>query len=237
MSLKAVLFDLDGTLLPMDQEVFIKAYFGGVSSKLANHGYEHKELIQTIWRGTEAMLKNDGKLTNEEVFWNVFKNKYGEQCINDMIHFDKFYEENFDDIKAVCGFNPMSADVVHALKEKGIRVILATNPIFPSIATQKRIAWAGLLPEDFELFTTYENICYSKPNLKYYEEVLNRTGLKAEECLMVGNDVSDDMVAEKLGMKVFLLTDCLINNDNNDTTYYPKGNFMDLNRYIDTLCV
>lgn len=235
MSLKAVLFDLDGTLLPMDQDVFVRTYFGAISKKLAHRGYDPKELVSVIWQGTGEMIKNDGTNTNETVFWNTFKSIYGENYIKDLPYFDKFYEENFDDIKSVCSLNPKSAETVYALKDKGLRVILATNPIFPKIATEKRIAWAGLSPKDFELFTTYENICCSKPNLKYYEEILKRTGLKADECLMVGNDVGDDMVAEKLGMKVFLLTDCLINKDNVDITKYPKGSFDSLMSYINSL--
>lgn len=235
MSLKAVLFDLDGTLLPMDMDVFIKSYFGAISQKLAPHGYDPKELVSVIWRGTGAMIKNDGIKTNEQVFWDAFVAFYSEERLKDTIWFDKFYEENFDDLKAVCGFNPKSAETVSALKEKNLRLILATNPLFPSIATEKRIRFAGLEPEDFEFFTSYENIGYSKPNIRYYEEILSRTGLKAEECLMVGNDVGDDMIAEKLGMKVFLLTDCLINKDNTDISVYPNGNLNALNAYIDTL--
>ncbi|MBQ8572757.1 MAG: HAD family hydrolase [Ruminococcus sp.] len=235
MSLKAVFFDLDGTLLPMDQDVFVKAYFGGISSKLANRGYNPKELVGAIWQGTGAMIKNDGKYTNEQVFWNTFTSIYGEECLNDTVYFDKFYEENFDDVKSVCGFNPNSARIVRDLKSKGIRTVLATNPIFPSIATEKRMAWAGLSPTDFELFTSYENISYSKPNLKYYEELLRRLNLNAEDCLMVGNDVGDDMVAENLGFKVFLLTDCLINKEDKDISVYPNGSFDALNNYINTL--
>lgn len=235
MSLKAILFDLDGTLLPMDQDVFVKTYFGAISKKLAQRGYDPKELVSVIWQGTGAMIKNDGTNTNETVFWNTFKNIYGENYIKDLPYFDKFYEENFDDIKSVCSFNPKAAETVYALKDMGFRVILATNPIFPKIATEKRIAWVGLKPNDFEFFTTYENICYSKPNLKYYEEILNRAGLKAEECLMVGNDVGDDMVAENLGIKVFLLTDCLINKDDVDINKYPNGSFDSLMTYINSL--
>ncbi len=235
MSLKAVFFDLDGTLLPMDMDVFIKSYFGAISQKLAPHGYDPKELVSVIWQGTVAMIKNDGAKTNEQVFWDAFVSAYGKESLNDTVWFDKFYEENFDNLQSVCGFNPKAAETVNALKEKNLRLILATNPLFPSIATEKRIRFAGLEPEDFEFFTSYENIGFCKPNIKYYEEILSRTGLKAEECLMVGNDVGDDMIAEKLGMKVFLLTDCLINKDNTDISVYPNGNFNALNAYIDTL--
>jgi FMN phosphatase YigB (HAD superfamily) len=141
---------------------------------------------------------------------------------------DKFYEEKFDEIKISCGYSPEAARVVRFLKEKGYRVALATNPIFPSAATEKRIGWAGLSPSDFELYTTYENSRYAKPSLEYYRDILNKLSVRAEDCLMVGNDVSEDMVAAKLGMKVFLLTECLINKTGEDISAYRHGDFAEL---------
>ena len=232
MDIKTVLFDLDGTLLPMDQDIFVKTYFGLLAKRLAPLGYEPTELIKAVWAGTKAMIKNTGEKTNEEVFWDDFASRYGEEARNDLPEFDAFYREIFDQVKEVCGFNPRAKEVVNLLKEKGIRVALATNPIFPAIATEKRIAWAGLSPKDFELYTTYENSNCCKPNPEYYKEILNKLGVKPEECLMVGNDVSDDMVAQKLGMKVFLLTDCLINKTDTDVSEYPNGNFDDLINYF-----
>ena len=90
-------------------------------------------------------------------------------------------------------------------------------------------------PEDFEYYTTYENSCHSKPNPAYYRDILDRIGCEPSECLMVGNDVTEDMVAESVGMKVFLLTDCLINSVDADISTYPNGSFDDLMGYIKTL--
>ena len=126
----------------------------------------------------------------------------------------------------------MAAETVAMLKQAGLRVALATNPIFPSIATEKRIRWAGLKPEDFELFTTYENSKYCKPSLGYYSELLKQLQVAPEECLMVGNDVGDDMVAEALGIQVFLLTDCLINKTDKDISDYHHGSFRQLLAFI-----
>lgn len=228
MSIKMILFDLDGTLLPMDQEVFVKTYFGLLAKKLAPYGYEPDKLIQAVWAGTAAMVKNDGKESNEERFWQTFAQVYGVDAKKDIAVFDDFYRNEFAGVKEVCGYHPKAAETVRVLKEKGFRVALATNPIFPQIATAQRIRWTGLAPEDFELFTTYENSHYCKPNLSYYEEVLERLGVTPQECLMVGNDVSEDMIAEKLGMKVFLLTDCLINKEDKDISVYPSGSFEQL---------
>ena len=156
MSIKVILFDLDGTLLPMDQNVFVKTYFGLLAQKLAARGYNPKELIDAVWAGTAAMIKNPGGKTNEEVFWDKFAEIYGEDSKKDLPYFDQFYREDFDKVKVSCGYNQKSSEVIEKIKQMNFKIALATNPIFPSIATEKRIAWAGLLPEDFELYTTYE---------------------------------------------------------------------------------
>lgn len=66
--MNTVLFDLDGTLLPMDQEAFIRLYFGALTQKFAPHGFEPEKLIQGLWAGMKAMQENDGSKTNEDVF-------------------------------------------------------------------------------------------------------------------------------------------------------------------------
>ena len=235
MKLTTVLFDLDGTLLPMDQETFVKEYFGRISAKLAPQGYEPRKLVETIWRGTGTMVENNGSKTNEEVFWEVATTVYGDRIIKDKHLFDEFYEEEFGKIKTVCGHHPAAAEIVHGLKEKGYRVVLATNPIFPARATQWRIQWAGLQPEDFELYTTYENSSYCKPNLDYYRQILDKLHLVPEECMMVGNDAGEDMIAKQLGKQVFLLTDCLINKAGADISQYPHGDFAQLDAYLKEL--
>ncbi len=235
MSIKAVFFDLDGTLLPMDQEVFVKAYFGGLCRRMAPFGYDPAKLVDGIWAGTAAMVKNTGEKNNEAVFWDTFAKIMGEEIRERLADFDAFYREDFPKVQASCGYNENAARVIERVREKGLRLILATNPIFPSVATENRIRWAGLSPSDFELYTTYENSCHCKPNLAYYEDILKETGLAPEECVMVGNDVGEDMVAERLGMKVFLLTDCLINKKNVDLSLYPNGGFDALLDFIETL--
>jgi len=238
MSIKAVLFDLDGTLLPMDQDVFVKAYFGGIAAALAPRGYEPKKLVDAIWTGTASMIKNDGTKTNEERFWERFISIFGEKAKEDEPYFEAFYESEsgFDRVRDVLGYTPSASEIISLIKSKGLRIALATNPIFPSIATEKRISWAGLSTSDFELYTTYENSRFCKPNLAYYKDILNKLGLKGEECLMVGNDVGEDMIARELGMQVFLLTDCLINKTDKNVSDFPHGSFPELKDFIESLC-
>ena len=230
--LTTVLFDLDGTLLPMDQEVFAHAYFTALAKKAASRGYDPETFIKVLWKGIHATMKNDGSATNERMFWKVMTELYGDRILQDQDVFDEFYRDDFDKIAESCGFNPAAAATVRTLKDMGLRVALATNPLFPAVATQSRIRWTGLDPTDFELYTTYEDYSYCKPTLAYYETIMERLGVPAEECLMVGNDVGEDMVAEKLGMRVFLLSDCIINKHDADISAYPQGSFGELLRYV-----
>ncbi len=233
MDFKAILFDLDGTLLPMDNDEFTKAYFGSLAKRMAGIGYEPQKLIESIWYCVKAMVTNDGSRTNEQAFWENFCKIYGEKALEDKVHFDKYYRTDFKDIKQLCKPDENAKELINKLKEKGIRLILATNPLFPKIATESRIRWAGLEPSCFEYFTTYENSSYCKPNPLYYKEILEKLELKACDCLMVGNDVDEDMVAKDLGLNVFLLESCIINRNNKDISLYNKGGFEELFDYLD----
>lgn len=235
MSLKAVLFDLDGTLLPMNQDVFVKAYFKGLAEKFSPLGFETNLLIKAVWSGISSMIKNCGDTSNEIVFWQAFEGTLGKTAKQLHPVFLDFYKNEFQQIQSVCGFSPSAAKTVAAVKSLGLRTVLATNPIFPSIATQSRIRWAGLKPEAFEFYTTYENTDCCKPNAKYYLKIAARLGVSPESCLMVGNDVDDDMPARAVGMKVFLLTDNLINRSNLDISQFAHGDFKQLNDYISQL--
>lgn len=233
--MNTILFDLDGTLLPMDMDMFTQTYFGLLAKKMAGYGYEPNKLIDMVWAGTKAMVKNDGQVSNEEVFWKFFEGAYGERVQRDRQIFEEFYANEFDGAKAVCGAYDGLAQLIREVREKGYRVVLATNPLFPDIATRKRVNWAGLSTEEFECYTTYENSCYCKPNPDYYRELLSRIKAQPEECLMVGNDVQEDMIAETLGMEVFLLTDHLINRSGTSIEGYRHGDFAVLATYLKSL--
>ena len=235
MKTRVILFDLDGTLLPMDQDFFIKTYFISLYKKLEPLGYEMEKFTEAMWSGIGAMLKNNGEQSNETVFWERFYAVCGKECKKDVPCFEEFYEKDFDSVLDVCGCNEAIKGTIKKIRDMGFRIALATQPVFPAVATQKRILHAGLLPSDFELFTTYENSCFCKPRLEYYREITEKLGVCPEECCMVGNDVDEDMVAEELGMKVFLLTDNLINKGKKDISRYANGGFDELLKFIANL--
>lgn len=232
MDYQAVLFDLDGTLLPMDQDQFVEYYFGFLAKKMLPYGFEPKRLMKTIWTGVSEMVANDNSITNEECFWKLMQKEYGDEVIEKIPIFEEFYANEFQYAKDVCGFNPYAKKIIRLLKEKGIPVVLATNPVFPQVATYSRIGWAGLSPEDFEWITTYGNIGLSKPNPDYYAAILDKMGYDGSRCLMVGNDVSEDLTARMTGMDVYLVTDCLINTKNIDISEYKQGSLEDFYHYL-----
>ncbi|MGN0819433.1 MAG: HAD family hydrolase [Christensenellaceae bacterium] len=229
---EAVLFDLDGTLLPMDLEIFTNSYFKLLSKAMVKNGYEPQLFSKALYKGIEAMLKNDGTATNEEKFWQALNGFYGEEKLIGKRVVDEFYKNDFNNLKLVCGYNARACECIEKLKKSGYRLILATNPIFPEIATLSRVEWTGVNSKDFEYISTYENSCFCKPNGEYYNEILKKCGLSASKCLMVGNDVIDDMSAKQVGIDVFLLTDNLINVKNEDISAYPQGDFDDLIDYL-----
>lgn len=232
--IRFICFDLDGTLLPMDQEYFTKRYFAELTKVMASFR-DPDELVRVIWKGTEAMVKNDGRRSNEQVFWNLYRDIYGPSARNDEPVFLDFYEKKFGNLKEVCYPKPIVAEIVDTLLSKGYVLVIASNPLFPMIAQRQRIEWAGLDPDRFAYITSYENSSFCKPNPGYYKEILDKIGARSEECLMIGNDAHEDMVAMRLGFQGFLLTECLINKNSFNLQSVPSGGYSDLLRYVQAL--
>ena len=230
-----ILFDLDGTLLPMDRDKFVKSYIGRMARKLAPQGYDPELLTAGLWKGTGAMVQNDGSMTNEQVFWKTFAALVGEEILEHQKDFDEFYDKGFEVTKASVTTNPQVRPIIDSLKAKGLRLIIATNPLFPAAAQYNRVKWAGLDRNAFELITTYENSHYCKPNPAYYQEILDKQGLTADEVIMIGNDAREDTAAAQIGIPVFLVTDCLLNQHGLDISGFSQGNWDDCVKYIDEI--
>ncbi|MBQ6368082.1 MAG: HAD family hydrolase [Erysipelotrichaceae bacterium] len=225
MSVKAVFFDLDGTLLPMDETKFTKFYFSELAKEVKCFGIELMPLSVSIWKGVKAMVKNDGTMTNYECFWISFFEDFPqllsrkEEVIAAIGH---FYETSFANSKIATGENPLAVKTIRLLQEQGYPLILATNPIFPYTATATRMSFVGLKPEDFRDVSAYENCSYAKPNPQYYMDMLERNGLKPEEVLMIGNDFNEDVVPTRaLGMRSVLVSECLLGEPDDQVRVMP----------------
>ena len=230
--MKAILFDMDGTLLPLDLDVFVHHYFKELTTYAVSLGYEAERFKTVLWRGIKAMIKNDGAVDNATRFWEEMRAGFS-VWDGDRSVFDRFYETAFGRLASLVTAQPLAAECIRLLKKKGYRLILATNPVFPESAQHQRLRWSGLDPADFEWITHYENAHFCKPNPAYYHEILALRGLSPKDCVMVGNDVEDDMEgALAAGIDGWLLTDLLINRNERDINRYPHGSFADLHRWI-----
>jgi len=233
--MKAILFDMDRTLLPMDEELFIKTYFGGLAKKLCPVGIDKDPLVAAIWKATRAMIRNDGNTTNEEVFWRVFVEETGRDAAPFMEASSAFYQKEFFEIKAVTSGNPLAVEAVQAARKAADRVVLASQPIFPMAAQIARASFVGLKPEDFDHITAYETESYAKPNPKYYEAICERLGVEPKDCLMIGNDEREDMyAASAAGLNCYLVTDNI--NAREDCPWNgPRGTFKDMTEMLKSL--
>lgn len=220
-----VLFDLDGTLIPFDQKEFVEAYLYLVAKKFVPMGYDKDLLIKALWDGTGSMVKNNGKVSNRDAFKATFAKLMQKEYDEMEDEFIKFYEKEFDNVKETLQEEVNRAEFIKTLKDKGLKVVLATNPIFPKVAVQTRLNWIGLNVDDFDYVTTFENSHYCKPNLEYYKEIFKNIDSKPEESIMVGNNALEDMIVSELGVKTFLITDNLENPNKIDIEQFENGNF------------
>lgn len=224
--MNTVLFDLDGTLLRMDQDQFVSSYMKALAGRFAGQGYIPEYFMRSMMMAVKAVIKNDGTMRNEERFWQVFAGELGDDIREKDAEFMDFYKTEFPKLSYVAEHSDKARRVVDLLKTKGYDLVLATNPLFPQTATYQRVSWAGLKPEDFSFITTYENSSFCKPFPAYFTELLEKLGKKPEECMMVGNDVDDDILSSaQLGMKNYLITDYLINRKEKDLTHVQTGDF------------
>lgn len=209
---KTILFDLDGTLLPIDTDELVQGYFGLLARHMA-HLIPPEVLPKAIWASTHAMLRDtDPQLTNAEAFWADFEPRVGHFRVELEPAFTQFYREVFprlgpEMLKGRPLFGPRA---VQAALDLGYEVAVATNPLFPREAILARLKWAGVADLPWQHVTTLEEYHACKPHTQYYEELLARLGRRPEECLMVGNDIQEDGVVTSLGMPFYAVTDYLI---------------------------
>lgn len=233
--LNTILFDLDGTLGPYDQGEFIKTYLATLEQCLAPMGYDGKRLVEGLWKGTGAMLQNDGSRTNRQAFWECFTQELGAGALPLESVLDDFYLREFDGVRSVMREQADRGPLIRGLREKGYGVILATNPVFPAVAVATRLNWVGLRPEDFDYVTAYENSRHSKPDPEYYRDIMAKVGRRPEECVMIGNNPVDDMSALQTGMQGRLVTDYLENGQGVPIDGYVCQTFRELEDWLMSL--
>lgn len=218
--MKAVLFDLDGTLVFHDQARFLKEYFKSISAFVAKSGFDPKLFVEAVSYASGVVIANDGVQVNKAVFWGKFFEYIGRYDESIIEISDQYYVTEFKKLRQFTTPNNFAKAAVELAHKNEKKVVLATNPLFPMTAQVERLSWSGLSAEDFDLITAYENSNYCKPNPQYYLEICKKINIPAANVVMIGNDEREDMkAASEIGMMGYLVTDCrIIAND-----YYWKG--------------
>jgi len=226
-----VLFDLDGTLLPLDMQKFTEIYFNEMGNTFKDM-IDPKLLAKYIWTATEEMVRNTDYRTNEEVFMEKFEQLIGGDISKYRDRFDGFYDTLFHKTREAVAKQPLIKECIETLKAKNYKLVIATNPLFPRKAIHHRIEWAGLNLKDFDYITSYEDNHYCKPQLHFYREILGIIGKSPEQCIMIGNDVQEDLVAHNLGMKTFLIKNHMIHRTQDAIECTYEGNYEDFHAFV-----
>lgn len=209
--IKAILFDLDGTLLNIDMDTFLKHYFHKMAVMAQEYGFDGRILIDQVWKSTGFMIANrNPALLNEEAFMSDF---FASQAFPEdvtRVFFEHFYEKTFPRLKEHCQNYPLVPVIVESAFARPMKVVIATNAVFPRIAIQQRLEWAGIGHFPFDLVTSYEIMHFCKPHPEYYQEISDIIAVPPHECLMVGNDREEDLTAASIGMRTYLVEDGLI---------------------------
>jgi len=208
--LKAVLFDLDGTLLHLDTRRFVDAYVRLLARWFAAR-IPPERFVAHLLTATQAMMANrDPGRTNREVFAAAFYPALGVTEAETAPRLAEFYAREYPALRRLTRLDPNARKAVMTALDRGLDVVIATNPIFPASAVRQRLEWAGIADLPFALVTTYENAHFCKPHPEYFLEVAATIGRRPEECLMAGNDAGHDAAAMRAGMRAYLVTDNLI---------------------------
>jgi len=223
-----ILFDLDGTLVPVDIDFFFKAYVKEVSQRFAS--IIPPDLFRTaLLESTYEMISDlDPGVTNREAFARAFCRRVGLPWHDVWPVFQEFYQNDFGSLRRLVPENPHARTVVTKVLQAGWEIVLATNAIFPEIAIRERMRWVNIEDLPWRYITTLDNMHYCKPHLQYYQEILDTLGLDPSRCIMVGNDVEEDIVAGKLGIKTFLVEDFLIERGGSGLRPDGRGRLTDL---------
>lgn len=233
--IRNIFFDLDGTLLGMDVRAFTYAYYESLAEKLAALGYDGKTIAKAVMGGFYTMRNHDGSLTNAQAFWEKFSAQTGlaEADFTEVMR--DYYTHEFGKVRVSTQVFAESAEIVRVLKEKGYRLFLTTNAVFPIEAIESRLGWAGLTADSFEHITLYDNASFCKPNSRYFREVIERFELDAAETVMIGNDREEDYAAEECGVRCILTQENLLNEKElpmDGVTVYTHAQLLDWAREL-----
>lgn len=204
MEVKALLLDLDGTLLDIDFHAFLDEYAATVAARFTDVA-PVDVVKRQLFLSTRAMIFNDrpGR-TTLQAFLEDF-NAVIPLPDDAMARFEDYYLTEFPRLGKWGRPSPGGRELVDAALKRGLRVVLATAPFFPEIAVRERLRWAGFPDMPFHFITSSDKMTRSKPFPEFFLEIAECIGVAPENCLMVGDEAVMDGAAVKAGMQVALV--------------------------------
>ncbi|AJF05695.1 HAD family hydrolase [Geoalkalibacter subterraneus] len=208
--LKAVLFDLDGTLLDVEMAEFIPAYVQGLASHFTDLA-EPDRFADTVLAATFALIRDDRvRASNEALFLEAMHSRLGIEAVEFGRRLDAFVEDGLGRLATMVRALPAARDILQLCFDRELTVVIATNPVFPRPVIDARLQWGDLHDFDYSLVTSYENTRLCKPHPGYFHDILTQFDLDPEQCLMVGNDTEHDLAAAQVGIPTFLVETWMI---------------------------
>lgn len=230
--LRAVLFDLDGTLLQVEMQQFIPLYLQDLSSYFAPE-IDQVRLQQTMRAAIAALLQpRQGNATNRELFLLALERHLQLPPQQFEHQWQRWFDDRGELLKELTAPHPLTRALVQMVQQCGCKLVIATNPVFPRSLIDARLRWAGLDNCQFDLVTSYENSCHCKPNRGYFTDILQQLQLPAAEVLMVGNDNHHDTAATKAGIPTFLVDTWLIDRSPDSYPADFRGDHQQLLQFL-----
>jgi FMN phosphatase YigB (HAD superfamily) len=203
--IKALLLDLDDTLLINDMRTFEPLYFHALMVHIRK-AYDPRSFLDALGEATRAMFHNDGtRGTNAEVFQIVFFSRIKHEPAEVMPFLERFYTEGFESLRRYTAVDPDARILVERAQQEGYQIAIATQPLFPLSAILARLRWADVPADEFayDFISSYEVLGACKPHPYFFDTVISHLGRTAQECLMVGDSLEADMPARQYGLKTF----------------------------------
>ena len=201
--IKAVLLDLDNTLLHNPDGPFARAFKRAFDAHFSDSlGLEKSSTafhsaIQSLSGPRDMMTANADAMTAELAQAFQLSSETLRQALT------AFYQQPYDSLRRRAASIPVAYQLIETLLEQDLLVGIATQPIYPESAILKRLDWAGLadFQHDLAFISHSENMHFAKPEPAYYAELVARIGIEPDEALMIGDSQANDIQpAQTLGI-------------------------------------
>jgi FMN phosphatase YigB (HAD superfamily) len=199
-----VLWDLDGTLVGFRRRTF-EVLMPMVTAAAFADLLPPWRFLGTLKEILPQVRANAGEDTNHELLVRLIAERVG--CGQDPIdaRLRRLAGSGFPLLRRCFYPRPGASELVGELAARGLRQVVATNPLWPLNTVLARLAWGRIDAGRFAFIASGESMSRSKPRVGYFSELLHLLGLHPQECVMIGNDAYNDSPASALGIAVYLL--------------------------------